>query len=143
MLVLCPYVSYGHLQAQIFSTSSSSHRSYSTGGTAVAPTHVEFSSTSSYKSRLRPVNQQKCYSTAPMNVANGSIKTVASSIRGGMLAEEKSTGFIPTGPQRAPGTPKPQPIGEGWDVVVLMALLCIGYVVKRYLSVRRLKGNVG
>ena len=80
------------------------------------------------------------YSTAPMSVANGSIKTAASNVVGGVLSEDSSTGFIPTGPQRAPGTPKPTPIGDGWDVALLLALLCVGYVVKRYLSVRRMKG---
>ena len=72
-----------------------------------------------------------------MQVANGSIKTMASSISGGVLTAEKSTGYIPTGPQRAPGTPRPQPIGDGWDVALLLAILCVGYMVWKYMSVRR------
>ena len=136
LLVLCPYVSYGHLQAQMYSTSSRTHRSYSTGGTIAVPSHVEFRSTSVYNSNIRPNTQQKCYSTAPMQVANGSIKTMASSISGGVLTAEKSTGYIPTGPQRAPGTPRPQPIGDGWDVALLLGLLCAGYVVFRYRKQR-------
>ena len=131
LLVLCPYLSYGNLQAQIYSTSSATHHSYSTGGTVVAPSPVEFRSTSVYNSTLRPTNQQKCYSTAPMNVANGSIKTIASTVMGGVLTDE-NTGFIPTGPQRAPGVPKPQPIGDGWDVALLLTLLCAGYALYCY-----------
>ena len=121
----------------MYNISSRIHRSYSTGGTIAVPSHVEFRSTSVYNSNIRSNTQQKCYSTAPMQVANGSIKTMASSISGGVLTAEKSTGYIPTGPQRAPGTPRPQPIGDGWDVALLLAILCVGYVVWKYMSVRR------
>ena len=121
----------------MYNISSRTHRSYSTGGTIAVPSHVEFRSTSVYNSNIRSNTQQKCYSTAPMQVANGSIKTMASSISGGVLTAEKSTGYIPTGPQRAPGTPRPQPIGDGWDVALLLAILCVGYVVWKYMSVRR------
>lgn len=124
----------------MYNISSRTHRSYSTGGTIAVPSHVEFRSTSVYNSNIRSNTQQKCYSTAPMQVANGSIKTMASSISGGVLTAEKSTGYIPTGPQRAPGTPRPQPIGDGWDVALLLAILCVGYVVWKYMSVRRSNG---
>ena len=121
----------------MYSTSSRTHRTYSTGGIIAQPSQVEFRSTSLYNSNIRSNAKQKCYSTAPMQVANGTIKTMASSIGGGMLTDDKSTGFIPTKPQRAPGTPKPQPIGDGWDVALLLAILCVGYVVWKYMSVRR------
>lgn len=140
LLVLCPYISYGHLQAQMYSTSSHTHRSYSTGGTIAVPSHVEFRSTSVYNSNMRPNTQQKCYSTAPMQVANGSIKTMASSIQGGVLTNSEHIG-----PSRIQGrqnsTMEPPidttaPIGDGWDVALLLGLLCAGYVVFRYRKQR-------
>ena len=143
LIVLCPYMSYGHLQAQMYSTSSRMHHSYSTGGTVEAPSHVEFRSTSVYYSNIRNT-QQKCYSTAPMNVANGAVKTIATSIQGGLLTNETN---YTTGPQRiqnrrntmAPpdDTTPYSPIGEGWDVALLLALLCVGYVVRRYLTLKQ------
>ena len=129
-------MSYGHLQAQMYSTSSRMHHSYSTGGTVEAPSHVEFRSTSVYNSNLRNT-QQKCYSTAPMNVANGAVKTIASSIQGGVLSDGDS---YASGPQRirgrqntmAPPTETAQPIGDGWDVALLLTLLCAGYALYCY-----------
>lgn len=127
-------MSYGHLQAQMYSTSSRMHHSYSTGGTVEAPSHVEFRSTSVYNSNIRKT-QQKCYSTAPMNVANGVVKTIASSIQGGVLSDGDS---YASGPQRIRGRqntmapPTETPIGDGWDVALLLVLLCAGYAVYCY-----------
>ena len=116
----------------MYSTSSRMHHSYSTGGTVEAPSNVEFRSTSVYNSNIRNT-QQKCYSTAPMNVANGAVKTVASSIRGGVLSDADASGYLPpTAPKRSPGVPntKPEtPIGDGWDVAVFLLLLCVGYAI--------------
>ncbi|MBQ2291308.1 MAG: hypothetical protein II248_04015 [Paludibacteraceae bacterium] len=134
LIVLCPYISYGHLQAQMYSTSSRMHHSYSTGGTVEAPSHVEFRSTSVYNSNIRNT-QQKCYSTAPMNVANGTVKTIASSIQGGVLSSGDS---YASGPQRIRGRqntmapPTETPIGDGWDVALLLTLLCAGYALYCY-----------
>jgi hypothetical protein len=133
LLVLCPYLSYGHLQAQIYSTSSATHHSYSTGGTVVAPSPVEFRSTSTYNSSSTYSSR---YSTAPMQIANGTVKTVASSIQGGVLSDKTNSS---TGPQRirgrqntmAPPT-ETAPIGDGWDVALLLTLLCAGYAVYCY-----------
>ena len=86
-----------------------------------------------------PNYANQTFSAAPMNVAKGTIKTIASTISGGVLSVEENTGFIPTQPQRAPGVPVP--IGEGWDVVLLLAMLCGVYVVRRYISVKRLNGR--
>ena len=82
-----------------------------------------------------------------MNVANGAVMTIATSIQGGLLTNETN---YTTGPQRiqnrrntmAPpdDTTPYSPIGEGWDVALLLALLCVGYVVWKYMSVKRLKG---
>lgn len=79
-----------------------------------------------------------------MNVANGAVKTIATSIQGGLLTNETN---YTTGPQRiqnrrntmAPpdDTTPYSPIGEGWDVALLLALLCVGYVVRRYLTLKQ------
>ena len=131
------------MQAQMYSTSSRMHHSYSTGGTVEAPSHVEFRSTSVYNSNIRNT-QQMCYSTAPMNVANGAVKTVASSIRGGVLSDADASGYLPpTAPKRSPGVPntKPEtPIGDGWDVAVFLLLLCAGYAI--YLERKSENGKV-
>ena len=127
-------MSYGHLQAQMYSTSSRMHHSYSTGGTVEAPSHVEFRSTSMYNTNIRNT-QQKYYSTAPMNVANGTVKTIASSIQGGVLSSGDS---YASGPQRIRGRkntmapPTETPIGDGWDVALLLTLLCAGYALYCY-----------
>ena len=125
----------------MYNISSRTHRSYSTGGTIAVPSHAEFRSTSVYNSKIRSNTQQKCYSTAPMNVANGAVKTVASSIRGGVLSDADASGYLPpTAPKRSPGVPDTTPevpIGDGWDVALLLAILCVGYVVWKYMSVRR------
>ena len=77
-----------------------------------------------------------------MNITNGTVKTVASSIRGGVLSDADASGYLPpTAPKRSPGVPntKPDtlPIGDGWDVALLLAILCVSYVVWKYMSVRR------
>ena len=124
----------------MYNTSSRTHRSYSTGGTIALPSHVEFRSTSVYNSNIRPNTQQKCYSTAPMNIANGTVKTIASSIQGGVLSNGVD---VAAGPQRIHDRrntmppPTVTPIGDGWDVALLLAILCVGYVVWKYISVRR------
>jgi hypothetical protein len=78
-----------------------------------------------------------------MNIANGAIKTAASSIKGGVLADD---GNNPSNPARIQGrrnstmeppTNTDAPIGEGWDVALLLALLCVGYVVRRYLTLKQ------
>ena len=76
-----------------------------------------------------------------MNIANGTVKTVASSIRGGVLSDADASGYLPpTAPKRSPGVPNTLPIGDGWDVALLLAILCVGYVVWKYMSVRRSNG---
>lgn len=129
----------GKLQAQIYSTASSRHRTYTNGGMVAAPAPLEFQSTSIYGS----VNRKKSYTTAPMQVANGSIKTIASSVNGGVLLgnsngstnNDGNTGYIPPGEQNngavISGVPD-LPIGDGWDVALLLTLLCAGYAVYCY-----------
>ena len=110
------------------------YHSFSTGGVASAPASVEFRSTSAYSSSA---TSSSSYSTAPMHMANGTVKTVASSIQGGVLSEEP-TGY--TDPNRirgrqntmAPPTETAQPIGDGWDVALLFAMLCSAYAIYCY-----------
>ena len=127
----------GKLQAQIYSTASSRHRTYTNGGVVIVPAPLEFQSTSLYKTSTR----KKSYATAPMQVANGSIRTVASSVIGGVLLENKTNtgdnGYIQPGENGAviAGVPDLS-IGDGWDVALLLGLLCAGYVVFRYRKQR-------
>jgi hypothetical protein len=70
-----------------------------------------------------------------MNVANGAVKTIASSIQGGVLSDGDS---YASGHQRIRGRqntmppPTETPIGDGWDVALLLVLLCAGYAVYCY-----------
>lgn len=127
------------LHAQVYTTSSATYHSIGTSGMASQPTSTSFRSTSSYARSASAVQTSSSvsYSTAPMRMANGTITTVASQLKGGVLAEgaESPTGYIPTRPQRVPGVPLP--IGDGWDVAMLLAILCVSYVVWKYMSVRR------
>ena len=124
LLVLCPCILHGTLHAQIHTTSSASYRSYTTSGGLLDPPPIEFQSTSIYGRRTL----SRSYSTAPMVVSNGSVKTIASSIKSGSLLGTENTGkdagntIIPV----VPGVPD-TPIGDGWDVAILLALLCIAY----------------
>jgi hypothetical protein len=75
-----------------------------------------------------------------MQIANGSIKTIASSVTGGVLTNNEG-GYIPPTTDNDQGAViagvPDLPIGEGWDVALLLAILCVGYVVWKYRSVRR------
>lgn len=135
LLILCPVVSTGVIHAQIYSTSSAKLRSYTNGGGIVAPTSMEFRTTSVYGNSIA---QKRSYSTAPMQVANGSIKTIASTVTGGVLLDNSNSngGYIPTITPVIPGVPD-TPIDDGWDVALLLALLCVGYVVRRYLTLKQ------
>ena len=139
ILILCTWVTFPMLHAQVYTTSSATYHSIGTSGMASQPTSTSFRSTSSYARSASAVQTSSSvsYSTAPMRMANGTITTVASQLKGGVLAEgaESPTGYIPTRPQRVPGVPLP--IGDGWDVAMLLAILCVSYVVWKYMSVRR------
>jgi hypothetical protein len=96
---------------------------------------MEFRTTSVYGNSIA---QKRSYSTAPMQVANGSIKTIASTVTGGVLLDNSNSngGYIPTITPVIPGVPD-TPIDDGWDVALLLALLCVGYVVRRYLTLKQ------
>ena len=140
LLVLCPCFAGGIMQAQLYTTSSSRGVHLSTSkGVIATPSISNFRSTSVYRTTVMQENTSTSYS-APMYVANGAIQTVASSIRGGVLSEEgeNNVGYISPMRRAAviPGVPD-TPIGEGWDVALLLALLCVGYVVRRYLTLKQ------
>ena len=145
ILLLCTWVAYPMLHAQGYTTSSATYRSVCGGGMAVQPSTATFRSTSSYagRSSVARVAPSRAYSTAPMYMANGTITTVASQLQGGELAEtpSSSNGFSPQ--QRAaviPGVPyPPQPLSDGWDVALLLSLLCLGYAV--YLKRKTISNN--
>ena len=132
------------LHAQVYTTSSATYRSLCGGGMAVQPSTATFRSTSSYagRSSVARVAPSRAYSTAPMYMANGTITTVASQLQGGELAEtpSSSNGFSPQQRAVIPGVPyPPQPLGEGWDVALLLSLLCLGYAV--YLKRKTISNN--
>ena len=133
------------LHAQVYTTSSATYRSVCGGGMAVQPSTVTFRSTSSYagRSSLARVAPSRAYSTAPMYMANGTITTVASQLQGGELAEtpSSSNGFSPQQRAVIPGVPydPPLPLGDGWDVALLLSLLCLGYAV--YLKRKNISNN--
>lgn len=144
ILLLCTWVAYPMLHAQVYTTSSATYRSVCGGGMAVQPSTTTFRSTSSYagRSSVARVAPSRAYSTAPMYMANGTITTVASQLQGGELAEtpSSSNGFSPQQRAVIPGVPyPPQPLGEGWDVALLLSLLCLGYAV--YLKRKTISNN--
>ena len=132
LLILCSCGACPVLHAQISTTSSPTYQS-----TTALPISA-FRSTSSYSSI------SISYSTVPMRVATGSVSTVASQLSGGVLADEGYyTENVLRGPRKLGGiggggiAPPDTPIGEGWDVALLLALLCVGYVVRRYLTLKQ------
>ena len=124
MLVLCPFVMNGSLSAQLHLSSSATYNSYSTSGTHLVLPTLEFQSTSTYGKFIK---REREYTTAPMYVANGTIKTAASSIKGGVLlggSDSDTPAIIPV----VSGVPD-TPIGEGIDVMLFLLFLCVVYVV--------------
>ena len=89
------------------------------------------------------------YSTAPMRMANGTIQTAASTLSGGILADETgftsdggNTSFIPTDPQRSIAPPQFAPLHLDWDALLFILLLLIPYlyqVDKRRIAVNKHK----
>jgi hypothetical protein len=59
-------------------------------------------------------------------------------VTGGVLLDNSNSngGYIPTITPVIPGVPD-TPIDDGWDVALLLALLCVGYVVRRYLTLKQ------
>ena len=99
--------------AQLFSTSASDIHSYGGGGNGFASMpSSSMRGTTSFSSSSAASTTIGNYSTAPMRMANGTVQTAASTLNGGMLADETgftteggNTGFIPKGPQRSIAPP--------------------------------------
>ena len=127
LFVLCPCLVHGTLFAQIHMTSSANYRSYTTSGGLLDPPPVEFRSTSTYGNTI---SRRKAYSTAPMYVANGSVRTVASSLKGGVSLQNQSSSseYENTVVPIVPGVPD-TPLGFGWDVMLLFGIFAIIYVL--------------
>lgn len=136
------------VMAQLFTTSSSSLHSYGGGGSAgiAAPTFSGSSSFMQSGSRFSTSTTISSYSTAPIHIANGTIKTVASTLEGGILSDE--TGFIPTTPQTNTTTtnnngtiapPEFAPLHFDWDALLFIFLLLIPYLYR--VDKRRISGE--
>ena len=105
---------------------------------ATSPSTYEFQSTSVYGKSARHQN----YSTAPMFVANGTIKTIASTVTGGMLTDNDG-GYIPpeSGDNQGAvisGVPD-LPLGDGCDVFLFLGLLSILYAMYLTRKISRVK----
>ncbi len=143
LLSLCTWVAHPMLQAQIYTTSSASYRSVSSGGVAILPTTPDFRSTSAYVNRTATkIAPSVNYSTAPIHMANGKVTTVASQLKGELLADipasSPSNGFSPKQRAVIPGVPLP--LSDGWDVALLLSFLCLGYAI--YIKQKSINGKV-
>lgn len=133
LFILCTWVHYPMLHAQVYTTSSATYRTVSTDGIIPRQEPLHFRSTSAYAIQRNVLRgaQSVSYSTAPMCVANGAITTMASQLRGGMITCDATlyADKMHSDPRRAPWVPDENdtPIGDGWDVAVLIAILCIIY----------------
>ena len=137
--------------AQLFSTSASDIHSYGGGGNGFASMpSSSMRATTSFSSSSAASTTIGNYSTAPMRMANGTVQTAASTLNGGMLADETgftseggNTGFIPTGPQRSIAPPNPEdenvPLHLDWDALLFILLLLIPYLYR--VDKRRISGK--
>ena len=132
--------------AQLFSTSSGSFHSYGGGG-SYAPTPSSTTSSIRSTSSFSTATTISNYSTAPIHMANGTVQTAASTLNGGMLADESgftteggNTGFIPTGPQRSIAPPDVNaPLHLEWDALLFILLLLIPYLYR--VNKRKISGQ--
>jgi hypothetical protein len=141
-------IHFSSARAQIFTTSSSTYRSYGGGGDISIATPYSSGSNSFMRSNSQFANSSSnhTYSTAPICIANGSIKTVASTLGGGVLSDE--TGFIPTTPQDNSTTtnnngtiapPQFAPLHLDWDALLFILLLLIPYLYR--VNKRKISGQ--
>lgn len=144
-------IHFSSAKAQLFTTSSRSIHSYGGGGSAAIATPYSSGGGSFMRSNspFAASSSTNAYSTAPIHMANGSIKTVASTLQGGILSDE--TGFIPTAPQTNTTTtnnngtiapPEFAPLHLDWDALLFILLLLIPYlyrVDKRRIAVNKHK----
>ena len=140
LLLLCTLVFPTQVSAQIYSTAeaalqSAKHKSRQT--IFVDPTPIPFRSTSSYITS----RAEETSAIHNLRFANGTIQTAASTLKGGVLADD--TGFISTGGNQTntndteedddhgwgPGTPD-LPLHLDWDALLLLLSLGILYVLR-------------
>ena len=135
--------------AQLFSTSSCEMHSYGGGGYGYSSMpSTTMRATSTYTDNSATSTTISNYSTAPMRMANGTIQTAASTLSGGILADETgftsdggNTGFIPTDPQRSIAPPDfdDVPLHFDWDALLFILLLFIPYLYR--VDKRRISGQ--
>ena len=149
LLLLCTLVFPTQVSAQIYSTAeaalqSAKHKSRQT--IFVEPTPITFRSTSSYITS----RAEETSAIHNLRFANGTIQTAASTLTGGILADD--TGFISTGDNQTstngqnneeedgwgPGTPD-LPLHLDWDALLFILLLLIPYLYR--VDKRRISGQ--
>ncbi|MBR5854345.1 MAG: hypothetical protein IKY87_01530 [Paludibacteraceae bacterium] len=128
------------LSAQIYSTaeaSLSANRHRSTPVFIQEPTITSFRSTSIYATTSA---NSSTFSVATMQMANSNIRTAASTLTGGILADD--AGFISTENNTTtsnwndeedgigPGTPD-LPLHLDWDALLFVLLLAILYLIRK------------
>ena len=140
MLILCTWVNYPMLHAQIYTTSSARYKSCSSGGSYIGtatPTISDFRSTSTYIIKEQRTSAlHTTHTPVQLQLANGTIRTAASALGGGELAQEPSASeFVPTNSRKSPGDgglpPPDLPLGDSWQVWLLMALLYSFYCYRK------------
>lgn len=144
---MCLLLSNTLMHAQLFSTSSYEIHSYGGGGNGFASMSSSAKSgTTSFSGSSATSTTIGNYSTAPLRMANGSIQTAASTLSGGILADETgftsdggNTGFIPTDPQRSIAPPQFAPLHLDWDALLFIILLLIPYLYR--VDKRRISGE--
>ena len=146
LICLCLIMGNSTAFAQLFSTSSGSFHSYGGGG-SYAPTPSSTTSSIRSTSSFSTATTISNYSTAPIHMANGTLQTAASTLSGGMLADETGfttdagdTGFIPISPQRPIAPPDENvPLHLDWDALLFILLLLIPYLYR--VDKRRISGK--
>ncbi len=144
---MCLLLSNTLMHAQLFSTSSYEIHSYGGGGNGFASMSSSAKSgTTSFSGSSAASTTIGNYSTAPLRMANGTVQTAASTLNGGMLADETgftteggNTGFIPTDPQRSIAPPEFAPLHLDWDALLFIFLLLIPYLYR--VDKRRISGE--
>ena len=117
LLFLCPLVLPIQVKAQIYSTAEAALRSTRHKSSTLiysTPPTTTFRSTSSYYLPNQS-SANSTFSTSSIQFANGSIQTSASSLTGGVLADD--TGFISTGNSQTTGNSWNDD-EDGWNAIL-------------------------
>lgn len=129
------------LTAQIYSTAGRNN-SYRVNPNNDYTTTTSFRSTSSYRTSY---DMPKRAFQADIQFANGQIQTAASTLSGGILADDAK--YIPTNPQRngtngeddqtydedyTENPPEFAPLGLDWDALLLLLSLAVLYTLRLF-----------